>query len=383
MALLDFYIRNQKLSKNGPKIVSGSVNYVDCSFTFKTDDWDGADKWVVFKKGEETYRADLLNDVIPKETGIHIGEGLWYVSLFGEKADGTRITTNSVTVEVEKGALPEGGALPVIELSEAEQIAAKAQEAFDAAKNVLERANSGEFKGDTGEQGPKGDKGDKGDTGAQGPQGPQGPIGLTGPQGNPGLQGEQGEPGEPGQTGPEGPRGPQGPQGIQGPQGPKGEQGNGLTILGYYSSVSALTAAVPSPKVGETYGIGSAPPYNIYMWDGTQWIDNGQLQGAKGDKGDKGDPFTYADFTAEQLAGLKGPKGDTGPQGPQGIKGEVGPEGPQGEQGIQGIQGPKGDKGDKGDTGETGPAYTLTDTDKTAIVNAVLAEIPTYDGSVS
>ena len=107
-----------------------------------------------------------------------------------------------------------------------------------------------------------------------------------------------------------GPQGPQGPEGPQGPQGPKGEQGNGLTVLGYYSSVSALIAAVPSPKVGDTYGIGSAPPYNLYMWDGELWIDNGKLQGAKGEKGDKGDPFTYADFTAEQLEGLKGPKGD-------------------------------------------------------------------------
>ena len=93
--------------------------------------------------------------------------------------------------------------------------------------------------------------------------------------------------------------GPQGPQGPQGIQGPKGEQGNGLTVLGYYSSVAALIAAVPSPKVGDTYGIGSAPPYNLYMWDGELWIDNGQLQGAKGDKGDKGDP------------GATGPKGDS------------------------------------------------------------------------
>lgn len=140
-----------------------------------------------------------------------------------------------------------------------------------------------------------------------------------------------------------GPQGPQGPQGIQGEQGPKGEQGNGLTVLGYYSSVAALIAAVPSPKVGDTYGIGSAPPYNLYMWDGELWIDNGQLQGAKGEKGDKGDPFTYADFTAEQLAGLKGEKGDTGPQGLQG---------------EQGIQGEKGDKGD---------SYNLTDEDRREI----------------
>ena len=42
----------------------------------------------------------------------------------------------------------------------------------------------------------------------------------------------------------------------------------------------------------------------------------------------------------------------------------------------------KGDKGDKGDTGATGPAYTLTSADKTAIVNAVIAALPVYNGEV-
>lgn len=39
-------------------------------------------------------------------------------------------------------------------------------------------------------------------------------------------------------------------------------------------------------------------------------------------------------------------------------------------------------KGDKGDTGATGPAYTLTNSDKTAIVNAVIAALPVYNGEV-
>ena len=39
-------------------------------------------------------------------------------------------------------------------------------------------------------------------------------------------------------------------------------------------------------------------------------------------------------------------------------------------------------KGDKGDKGDTGPAYTLTSADKTAIVNAVIAALPVYNGEV-
>lgn len=37
-------------------------------------------------------------------------------------------------------------------------------------------------------------------------------------------------------------------------------------------------------------------------------------------------------------------------------------------------------KGAKGNTGDTGPAYTLTSTDKTTIVNSVLAALPTWTG---
>lgn len=56
----------------------------------------------------------------------------------------------------------------------------------------------------------------------------------------------------------------------------------------------------------------------------------------KGDKGDKGDAFTYADFTPEQLASLKGPAP------------------------VRGVD-------------------YWTESDKTEIVNDVLAQIPNYN----
>ena len=55
-------------------------------------------------------------------------------------------------------------------------------------------------------------------------------------------------------------------------------------------------------------------------------------------------------------------------------------------QGSQGPQGDKGDKGDKGATGATGPqgpAYVLTDADKQAIINAVLAQLGNGDSGDS
>ena len=158
MALIDFYIRNQKLTKIGPKLVADSINYVNCSFTFKTPDWFGIDKWVVFSKGDEAYRVNLVEDKIPKEAGLNLGAGLWNVSLFGENSSGTeRITTNSVTVEVAKSTVQDGEPLPPIALSEAEQIAAKAERAIETANEVKRKAEDGEFNGKPGEPGKDGE----------------------------------------------------------------------------------------------------------------------------------------------------------------------------------------------------------------------------------
>lgn len=207
---------------------------------------------------------------------------------------------------------------------------------------------------------------------------------------------------------------------LVGPQGPAGQDGSGVEIRGTYADLEALEEAISNPNQGDMYNVGTAAPYQIYMWDETTppgaWVNQGQLQGPKGDtgpqgipgpegpkgdtgdtgpqgakgetgaqgpagqtgpqgpqgqKGDKGDPFTYEDFTAEQLEALTGPAGPQGEPGPKGDKGDTGATGPQGEKGETGATGPKGEKGDtgaqgpqgpKGDTGETGPQGPKGDT---------------------
>ena len=161
---------------------------------------------------------------------------------------------------------------------------------------------------------PKGDKGDIGPTGPKGPQGvqgEQGPQGATGPQGEigpVGPQGEQGVQGETGATGATGPQGPAGPANVltigsvtsgnvasatitgEAPnqtlnfvleKGDKGDTGSNFTILGYFDTLAALQAAVPNPKAGDAYGVGTAAPYDIYIWDSvhSKWVNNGNLQG--------------------------------------------------------------------------------------------------------
>lgn len=78
-------------------------------------------------------------------------------------------------------------------------------------------------------------------------------------------------------------------------------------------------------------------------------------------KGEKGDAFVYADFTAEQLAALKGEKGDAFTYSDF-----------TAEQ-LAALKGEKGDKPIKG-------TDYFTNTDKTEIVDAVLAAMPNAEG---
>ena len=309
-------------------------------------------------------------------------------------------------------------------------------------------------KGDTGAKGEKGDRGEKGDTGATGAKGDKGDPGATGPQGitptigenenwylgnvdtgkpSRGRQGEKGETGATGATGPKGETGPQGetgPRGPQGLQGIQGEPGKGLTISGYYATAQALAATVTNPTAGDAYGVGTAEPYDIYIYDGVThaWVNNGPLQGAKGEKGDKGDtgekgepgkdgrpgaagapgatgttftPSVSADGTLSWTndggktnpasVNIKGPQGVQGPQGKPGVKGETGAAGAAGAIGPEGPQGPMGEQGPQGEPGATGPQGPAghtpvkgtdywTAADQTSMVNDVLAALPTWSG---
>ena len=130
--------------------------------------------------------------------------------------------------------------------------------------------------------------------------------------------------------------------------------------------------------------VGSAVPYNYYVWtkdfdgDGDTWVNIGVFPnpGPKGDVGPRGSTiyFVTTDDAVQSIVNpqvsdialskasnnvfqytargwilednIKGDKGERGLQGIQGIqgpKGDKGERGPQGIQGIQGIQGPVGE----------------------------------------
>ena len=100
--------------------------------------------------------------------------------------------------------------------------------------------------------------------------------------------------------------------------------------------------------------------------------------------------------------GVKGDPGETGERGPQGIQGPAGEKGPQGVKGDTGATGKDGhspsvtatksgttttisvdgkaiatvndgETGERGPQGIQGPAYTLNESDRNTIANAVLA----------
>lgn len=166
-----------------------------------------------------------------------------------------------------------------------------------------------------------------------GPQGPQGPKGddgksayevykdtvpsngqvLTEEQWLASLQGEQGEPG------------PAGAEGPQGPQGEPGEDGTSVNIVGSYAGPAGSDpGTVAGVSAGDGY-LNNADGH-LWVWDGTQWTDVGEIRGPEGNLGlsayqvwlGLNNNGTEQDFL-DSLVGATGPQG---PQGPAGADGE-------------------------------------------------------------
>ena len=104
---------------------------------------------------------------------------------------------------------------------------------------------------------------------------------------------------------------------LKGDKGDQGDPGDSFVILGFYPTLEALETDVTSPGAGEAYGIGTAAPYDIYIWDGVgaEWVNNGNLKGETGDTGATGPQ------------GIQGPKGDKGEYRLAGRTGYPGSEG--------------------------------------------------------
>lgn len=446
MKTLKFTIRDKHITRqDGNAVVAGAVNHYELECAFD-EDWDGLTKTVVLENGD--VKVELLYTgglTLPWEV---CREGGLLLSVRGTKTLGdgrtqvVRTARMAKPIPVEPGGSEEGdapsgftpelaqqvlavlGDLAALLTTNKSTMVAAINEIYQEAgiesirfketdaegNNVytvnLSRGESYEIKAPIGKTGPQGAQGIKGDPGATGPQGITPTIGEnenwylgnvdTGKPSR-GRQGEKGEKGETGETGATGPKGATGPQGETGPRGPQGlqgiqgEPGKGLTISGYYATAQALAAAVTNPTAGDAYGVGTAEPYDIYIYDGVThaWVNNGPLQGAKGEKGDKGDTG------AQGEPGKDGRPGAAGAPGTDGITPTIGANGNwflgstdtgKPSRGVKGEQGEQGAKGEPGATGPQGPAghtpvkgtdyFTAADKSEIAQAAAELVDVP-------
>lgn len=137
-------------------------------------------------------------------------------------------------------------------------------------------------------------------------------------------------------------------------------RGKGFTVLGQFMTLEALQSAITTPKGGDAYGVGSAAPYDIYIWDKVEnkWKNHGKLQGPQGNSGAAAGFGTPAASASKLAAGAQATVAVTasGPDTAKVFTFEFGiPQGERGERGLQGLQGEKGDTGATGPEGPQGP----------------------------
>lgn len=169
---------------------------------------------------------------------------------------------------------------------------------------------------------------------------------------------------------------------IRGPKGEKGDPGTGISILGSFEDPSELPV---SGNEGDAYLIGG----DLWVWDESDWLNVGNIQGPEGNKGDPGDDgwspiFAVVSDGARRVlriddwTGGEGTKPATGDYvGSTGLVSDIaeavdirGPEGEKGDQGDQGDQGDPGGQGDPGDDGDNGwsPVLAIASDDDRRVV---------------
>jgi len=191
------------------------------------------------------------------------------------------------------------------------------------------------YAGSTGDIGYIGSAGYAGSTGAQGYDGSTGAQGYAGSIGYAGSQGTTGYIGSQGYAGSQGTTGYIGSQGYAGSQ---GTPGTSVRILGSTSTSAGLTPFDPMPVIGD--GVITIDTGHLWVWDGSQFNDVGNVTGPQGVQG---------------YTGSTGANGATGYIGSAG-NGYIGSQGYVGS-GAIGYTGSAGYTGSIGYTGSVGVGY--------------------------
>jgi hypothetical protein len=221
--------------------------------------------------------------------------------------------------------------------------------------------------GATGSTGPAGASGVAGSTGTQGASGISGASGYVGSDGATGPSGVAGATGTAGTTGSQGASGTQGASGIAGSS---GVDGTSFTIVGTVADSSLL----PNPYSG---GVGDGYITenlgDLWVWDGSAWLDAGPIVGPAGATGISGATGVRGATGIIGASGISGASGYIGLDGATGISGASGIQGASGASGISGASGYIGLDGATGIAGATGAGLTTT-TFTTSSTNEVVVE---------
>lgn len=150
--MLKMNIDGQALTIDAPVTAAGTIDYLEAECAFSPD-WDALDIWAQFRKGDTTYSAELENGRIGREKHLNLSEGVWEVSLRGEKTEGGEVTRRVTTQTAHLFVHASGAAgepFPEIAADAAEQILAKANQALEIAEDIEARADAGDFDGEPG-----------------------------------------------------------------------------------------------------------------------------------------------------------------------------------------------------------------------------------------
>lgn len=137
-------IHHQRLTLGNEHVVADTIDYLEMKFLFRTDDWDGLEKWAHFMCGDTVYDIPLTDGCIRKEDHLNLSAGTWQIWLHGSGfADGEvieRITTSAAELTVLPCGNLDGEPFPEVPASELERILAR-----------LKRLETGGIVGDGGD----------------------------------------------------------------------------------------------------------------------------------------------------------------------------------------------------------------------------------------
>lgn len=145
---LYFIVEGQRLFlAKKETVVAESINYLTAGVGFSSSrDWDGLEKWMHFKLGDQHYVINLIDDQITADRGVNLSAGDWEVFMHGNVFENgetkQRITTNTIKLTVQECGDLHGEPFPDTPPSSGEQIIAQAVQARDAAIAAAIRAEN-------------------------------------------------------------------------------------------------------------------------------------------------------------------------------------------------------------------------------------------------